>query len=104
MDVLIVGSIAYDSVVSPIGHVNDALGGSATYAGLACSFHSKRLSLGNVGLVGVVGEDFAAKDRTLLADYGLDLSGIETAEGELFFLQKEIIPSMSSTLLSGDVG
>jgi len=84
MDVLIVGSIAYDSVVSPIGHVNDALGGSATYAGLACSFHSKRLSLGNVGLVGVVGEDFAAKDRTLLADCGLDLSGIETAEGETF--------------------
>ena len=84
MDVLIVGSIAYDSVVSPLGHVNDALGGSATYAGLACSFHSKRLSLGNVGLVGVVGEDFAAKDRTLLADCGLDLSGIETAEGETF--------------------
>ncbi|NCG01547.1 MAG: sugar kinase [Euryarchaeota archaeon] len=84
MDVLIVGSIAYDSVVSPIGHVNDALGGSATYAGLACSFHSKRLSLGKVGLVGVVGEDFAAKDRTLLADCGLDLSGIETAEGETF--------------------
>jgi len=84
MDVLIVGSIAYDSVVSPIGHVKDALGGSATYAGLACSFHAKRLSLGNVGLVGVVGEDFAEKDRTLLADCGLDLSGIETAEGETF--------------------
>ena len=84
MDVLIVGSIAYDSVVSPIGHVKDALGGSATYAGLACSFHAKRLSLENVGLVGVVGEDFAEKDRTLLADCGLDLSGIETAEGETF--------------------
>lgn len=84
MDVLIVCSIAYDSVVSPIGHVKDALGGSATYAGLACSFHAKRLSLGNVGLVGVVGEDFAEKDRTLLADCGLDLSGIETAEGETF--------------------
>ena len=32
MDVLIVGSVAYDSVVSPLGHVKDALGGSATYA------------------------------------------------------------------------
>ena len=48
MDVLIVGSIAYDSVASPIGNVQDALGGSATYAGLACSFHAKRLSLEQV--------------------------------------------------------
>ena len=84
MDVLIVGSIAYDSVASPIGNVQDALGGSATYAGLACSFHAKRLSLKQVGLVGVVGEDFTEKDRTLLADCGLNLTGIETAEGETF--------------------
>ena len=84
MDVLIVGSIAYDSVVSPQGHVKDALGGSATYAGLACSFHAQRLSLEKIGLVGVVGEDFAEKDRTLLADSGLDLQGIETAQGETF--------------------
>ena len=84
MDVLIVGSVAYDSVVSPLGHVKDALGGSATYAGLACSFHAKRLSLEKIGLVGVVGEDFADSDRTLLANSGLDLQGIETAEGETF--------------------
>jgi sugar/nucleoside kinase (ribokinase family) len=84
MDVLIVGSVAYDSVVSPLGHVKDALGGSATYAGLACSFHAKRLSLEQIGLVGVVGEDFADTDRTLLANSGLDLQGIETAKGETF--------------------
>jgi sugar/nucleoside kinase (ribokinase family) len=84
MDVLIVGSIAYDTVASPLGHVKDTLGGSASYAGLACSFHAKRLSLEHVGLVGVVGEDFAEKDRTLLADSGLDLRGIETTEGETF--------------------
>ncbi|MBT3441063.1 MAG: sugar kinase [Euryarchaeota archaeon] len=84
MDVLIVGSVAYDSVVSPLGHVKDALGGSATYAGLACSFHSKRLSLEKVGLVGVVGQDFSEKDRLLLSSSGLDLQGIETAEGATF--------------------
>ncbi|MDA8546207.1 PfkB family carbohydrate kinase [Euryarchaeota archaeon] len=84
MDVLIVGSVAYDSVASPLGHVKDALGGSATYAGLACSFHSKRLSLNSVGLVGVVGEDFSEEDRLLLTNNGLDLTGIETAEGETF--------------------
>lgn len=84
MDVLIVGSVAYDSVASPLGHVKDALGGSATYAGLACSFHSKRLSLNSVGLVGVVGEDFSEEDRLLLTNNGLDLTGIETAAGETF--------------------
>ena len=84
MDVLIVGSVAYDSVASPLGHVKDALGGSATYAGLACSFHSKRLSLEKVGLVGVVGQDFSKKDRLLLSNSGLDLQGIETAEGDTF--------------------
>jgi sugar/nucleoside kinase (ribokinase family) len=84
MDVLIVGSVAYDSVASPLGHVKDALGGSATYAGLACSFHSKRLSLQNVCLVGVVGEDFTEEDRLLLTNSGLDLTGIETAVGETF--------------------
>ena len=84
MDVLIVGSVAYDSVASPLGHVKDALGGSATYAGLACSFHSKRLSLEKVGLVGVVGQDFSEKDRLLLSNSGLDLQCIETAEGDTF--------------------
>ena len=84
MDVLIVGSVAYDSVASPLGHVKDALGGSATYAGLACSFHSKRLSLEKVGLVGVVGQDFSEKDRLLLSNSGLDLQGIETADGDTF--------------------
>lgn len=84
MDVLIVGSVAYDSVASPLGHVKDALGGSATYAGLACSFHSKRLSLEKVGLVGVVGQDFSEEDRLLLSNSGLDLQGIETAEGDTF--------------------
>ena len=74
MDVLIVGSVAYDSVASPLGHVKDALGGSATYAGLACSFHSKRLSLNSVGLVGVVGEDFSEEDRLLLTNNGLDFA------------------------------
>ena len=84
MDVLIVGSIAYDSVVSPLGHVKDALGGSATYAGLSCSFHAKRLGLQQVGLVGVVGRDFSKEDREILSGSGLNLDGLETADGETF--------------------
>ncbi|MFL2950060.1 MAG: PfkB family carbohydrate kinase [Candidatus Poseidoniaceae archaeon] len=84
MDVLLVGSIAYDSVTSPAGKVEQALGGSATYGGLASAFHTKRLGSGTVGLVGVVGEDFADTDRQTLATHGTDLTGIETAPGETF--------------------
>lgn len=84
MDVLLVGSIAYDSVTSPVGQVKHALGGSATYGGLAASFHAQRLGIGKVGLVGVVGEDFTDEDRLILASHGTDVSGIETAAGETF--------------------
>ena len=84
MDVLLVGSIAYDSVTSPVGQVKHALGGSATYGGLAAAFHAQRLGIGKVGLVGVVGEDFSDEDRLILASHGTDVSGIETAAGETF--------------------
>ncbi len=84
MTVLIVGSIAYDSVQSPAGSVDRALGGSATYGGLSCRFVQRHRKGMDTGLVGVVGEDFAEKDRQLLSDAGLDLEGVETAEGETF--------------------
>ena len=79
-----VGSIAYDSVESPEGKIEDALGGSAIYGGIASQFHAKRLNLGSVGLVGVVGNDFLDDDRKSLEDLGLDLRGIETADGSTF--------------------
>lgn len=84
MSVLIVGSIAYDSVASPEGSVERALGGSATYGGLSCRFLQQHLTGRETGLVGVVGNDFADEDRKILADAGLDLEGLETAEGETF--------------------
>jgi len=84
MDVVMVGSIAYDSVESPEGKIDDALGGSAIYGGIASQFHLKRLNLGSVGLVGVVGNDFLETDRKSLEALGLDLRGIETAEGNTF--------------------
>ena len=84
MSVLIVGSIAYDSVASPEGSVERALGGSATYGGLSCRFLQQHMMGRETGLVGVVGNDFADEDRQILADAGLDLEGLETAEGETF--------------------
>ena len=55
MSVLIVGSIAYDSVESPAGSVDKALGGSATYGGLSCRFVQSIHGSSTTGLVGVVG-------------------------------------------------
>ena len=84
MDVLMVGSIAYDSVSSPAGKVEDALGGSAVYAGIASRFHANYLNLSKIGLVGVVGKDFLESDIAMLESQGLDLSGLEIAEGKTF--------------------
>lgn len=84
MDVLMVGSIAYDSVSSPAGKVEDALGGSAVYAGIASRFHANYLNLSKIGLVGVVGKDFLESDIAMLEGQGLDLSGLEIAEGKTF--------------------
>ena len=79
-----VGSIAYDSVTSPVGNVEDALGGSAVYAGIASRFHGNYLGLEKIGLVGVVGQYFKSTDIAMLESQGLDLTGLEIAEGKTF--------------------
>lgn len=84
MDVLIVGSIAYDSLESPAGKSEKELGGSATYGGFSAAFHSKILGLSGIALVGVVGNDFSEHDLSLYHDAGLNIEGIETAQGETF--------------------
>ena len=84
MDVLIVGSIAYDSITSPQGSAHNTLGGSATYAGLAASFHQRRLNLERIGLVGVVGTDFRHQDFATFSNAGLDTTGLEVVEGSTF--------------------
>ena len=84
MDVLIVGSIAYDTITSPQGSAHNTLGGSATYAGLAASFHQRRLNLEKIGLVGVVGTDFRHQDFATFSNAGLDTTGLEVVEGSTF--------------------
>src|SRR5580765_1952414 len=73
MSLLVVGSIAFDSIETPNGRVDDALGGSATYFTYAASFFTKPR------LVGVVGEDFPDEHRQMLAGRDIDISGLETA-------------------------
>src|SRR5260370_1440197 len=75
---LVVGSIAFDSIETPNGSVDDALGGSATYFAYAASFFTAPR------LVGVVGQDFPAEHRQTLVDRGVDTSGLVTLPGQTF--------------------
>ena len=75
---LVVGSIAFDSIETPNGSVEDALGGSATFFSYAASFFT------SPRLVGVVGEDFPDEHRRLLAGRGIDTAGLVTQPGRTF--------------------
>ncbi len=78
MSILVVGSLALDSVKTPFGKVTDALGGSATYFSLAASIFTK------VQLVGVVGMDFPDEYTLFLKKKGIDLEGLQQIEGKTF--------------------
>ncbi len=77
-DILVVGSLAYDSIQTPSGKVDRALGGSANYFSLAASLFAK------VKVVGVVGEDYEAKDFELLKSRNVDTSGMTVMKGKTF--------------------
>jgi len=82
--VLVVGSIAYDTVKTPFDEVQKSLGGSATYFSGAASL------FGEVDVVGTVGGDFDLDDLAFLEDRGVDLSGVEVREdGETFHWEGE---------------
>jgi len=78
MGVLVVGSVALDSVKTPFGEVRDALGGSATFFSVAAAYFT------DVAMVAVVGSDFPAEHIEMLRSRGIDTSGLVTEEGETF--------------------
>jgi sugar/nucleoside kinase (ribokinase family) len=84
LSVLIVGSIAFDSVETPRGIVEDELGGSAIYGSLACQFHLRGYSKGKTQIVGVVGEDFDVQHQEMLMSKGICTDGIEISPGDTF--------------------
>ena len=75
MSILVVGSVALDSVETPFGKIENALGGSATYFSVAASFFYN-----NIYLVGVVGTDFPKEHVDFLISQGIDLDGLEQIE------------------------
>jgi sugar/nucleoside kinase (ribokinase family) len=89
MSLIVVGSVAYDGVETPHGRVDRMLGGAATYISLAASYFTK------VGIVAVVGDDFAQKDTDLLASHGVDLEGLERVHGKTFFWAGKYTPDMN---------
>ncbi len=78
MSVLVVGSIALDTITTPFGKAKDVLGGSATYSSISANVFSP------VRLVAVVGRDFPKKHFTLLKDKGIDLEGLQKECGKTF--------------------
>ncbi len=78
MSILVVGSVAFDSVKTPFGKAEGILGGSASYFSLAASFFAP------VRLVAVVGEDFPEDHLQLFRDFSIDTRGLKRAPGKTF--------------------
>jgi sugar/nucleoside kinase (ribokinase family) len=78
MSILVVGSVAFDTIATPSGRVSDILGGAATYFALAASYFSE------VRVVAVVGDDFTSENEAVFKKRGIDTRGIQRSEGKTF--------------------
>ncbi|MDP2921677.1 MAG: PfkB family carbohydrate kinase [Candidatus Omnitrophota bacterium] len=77
-DILVIGSVALDTIASPAGYSKEILGGSATYFSISASFFT------HVNLVATVGRDFPEEYRNTIKYFGVDMSGLETKDGLTF--------------------
>ena len=78
MSLLVVGSVAFDTVKTPFGEADEVLGGSATYFATSASYFT------DVRLVAAVGEDFPDKHVNFLKMREIDVTGLERAKGKTF--------------------
>jgi sugar/nucleoside kinase (ribokinase family) len=78
VSILVVGSVALDDIETPFGRVQGALGGAATYFAAVASLYD------HVNLVGVVGTDFPGQHIDFLVERGVDIRGLQIAQGETF--------------------
>src|SRR5258708_4202385 len=78
MSILVVGSVAFDTIATPSGRVSDILGGAATYFALAASYFTE------VRMVAVVGEAFRPESEAVMKKRGVDTRGIERTQGKTF--------------------
>src|SRR6185312_13614939 len=78
MSILVVGSVACDSIETPSGKAERCLGGAATHFSLAASYFT------DVRVIAVVGEDFTAEHEAVMTRRGVDTRGLERANGLSF--------------------
>jgi sugar/nucleoside kinase (ribokinase family) len=78
MAILVVGSVAFDSIETPLGRKDRCLGGAATYFSLAASYFT------DVRIIAVVGEDFTSEHENVLTRRGVDIRGLEHTAGKSF--------------------
>lgn len=78
MSLVVVGSVALDTVRTPFGNVEEAIGGAATYFSVAASYFT------GVAVVAVVGNDFPAEGYEIFTCRGIDTSGLVVENGETF--------------------
>jgi sugar/nucleoside kinase (ribokinase family) len=78
MDLLVVGTLAFDAVETPFGKRDDILGGSASYCGVCASYYCP------VNLVGIVGDDFPESHLEYFAKRGIDSAGVVRSPGKTF--------------------
>lgn len=83
MSLLVVGTVALDSVKTPFGEIENALGGSATYFSASASYFT------DVRLVAVVGDDFPKEHIQFLKSRNIDIRGLEIQKGSTFRWQGE---------------
>ncbi len=95
MAILVVGSVAFDSIETPHGSVDRCLGGAATHFALAASYFTE------VRVIAVVGKDFTAEHEAVLAQRGIDTRGIERADGLSFHWQGSYAGNLSEAKTLG---
>ena len=89
MSLLVVGSVAFDSIETPYGRAEGVLGGSATFFSVAASWFDR------VNLVAVVGEDFGKEHLDVFTRRSIDTAGLERASGKTFRWQGEYAGDMN---------
>lgn len=80
MSLLVVGTVAFDSIETPYGKVDQVVGGAATYISLAASYFTNQIKL-----VSVIGDDFPKETLDDLTSRGIDLEGLQIRQGEKSF-------------------
>jgi len=78
MSILVVGSVALDSIETPFGQAENALGGSATYFSISASYFAP------INLVAVVGDDFPDEYSSVFKKHAIDIKGLEIVNGSTF--------------------